>query len=203
MELSLDVPSTLASGCASRHGLRAIAVEGSITFDASGAVCGSSTSITIYAADPESFCENEVYAPTDITAGPDGALWFTTNSDPNGPPYDIGQITTDGETNLYSTGTNWSQHSLFGNTLVSADGALWYLPLCANTSCIEEITTDGSTTIFPLPDFITPTSLAVGPDGALWFTYLSKTANGIGRMTPSGSVTTYTDPIRASATSYR
>jgi hypothetical protein len=104
-----------------------------------------------------------------ITAGPDGALWFTDANN-------IGRITTSGEIREYPIPTPNSRPS---HITSGPDGALWFTEY--DTNKIGRITTSGEITEYPIP---TPTSgvsgITTGPDGALWFT--ESAANKIGRL---------------------
>ena len=153
------------------------------------------------------------YTIDGITAGPDGALWFTD--------YDnaIGRITTAGAVTLYpgptgpsyaiTTGPDgalWFTEYLFniGRMTTSGtvteyqvttdvsnlfgitagpDGALWFTEASGN---IGRISTAGAVTWYPVPAAnSTPFTIAAGPDGALWFT--EQTGNNIGRITTAGT----------------
>ncbi len=128
--------------------------------------------------------------PTAITAGPDGALWFT------GIPGEIGRITTAGvvaEFALPAVPPPAGSKPGTASTLVTAtsitagpDGAVWFTGIPGE---IGRISTTGVVTEFAVPDptpstQATPTSITVGPDGALWFG-----ENGaIGRISTAGKI---------------
>jgi len=116
----------------------------------------------------------------DITAGPDGSLWFTeTNSSR------VAAITPDLLTvTEFSAGiTPGSQP--FG-IATGLDGAVWFTEFSANK--IGRITTGGAVTEFGgLSASASPAEIAAGSDGALWFTE-GGTAK-IGRVTTAGAVT--------------
>jgi virginiamycin B lyase len=116
--------------------------------------------------------------PYRITAGPDGALWFT-NLENNS----IGRITTAGAVTNY-TGTGISNP--YGIT-AGPDGALWFTNDTNNS--IGRITTEGAVTNYTGTGINRPNEIAAGPDGALWFTNLEN--NSIGRITTAGAVTIY------------
>ncbi len=131
--------------------------------------------------------------PTDITAGPDGALWFTER-DAN----KIGRITTAGAITEFAIPTAGS--SPMGIT-AGPDGALWFTEF--NGSKIGRITTAGAITEFAVPgptlgSTNVPLDITAGPDGALWFTDLAFsgnfTVNGIGRITTAGTITEFATP---------
>jgi streptogramin lyase len=137
--------------------------------------------------------------PTAITAGPDGALWFT------GIPGEIGRITTAGvvtEFALPAVPPPAGSKPGTAGTLATAsaivagpDGALWFTGVPGE---IGRISTTGVVTEFAVPEIpppagskpgtpgtaATPTSITVGPDGALWFG-----ENGaIGRIATAGTI---------------
>jgi streptogramin lyase len=135
-----------------------------------------------------------------ITAGPDGALWFTAAGDR------IGRLTTGGQVTVWNDGgaglsdTPYPIVTPLNQNIVSGpDGALWYVG-----SSIGRITTDGSVTLYPLPSGLIARSITVGSDGGLWFTYSEYTTGGgdqwklpgysVGEMTTSGQMTNYRNP---------
>ena len=111
-----------------------------------------------------------ISAPYGITAGPDGALWFT-----NQGKYSIGRITTS-ETVTHYTGTSISNP---GGITVGPDGALWFVN--AGNSTIGRITTAGVVTNYTGTGISNPNDITVGPDGALWFVNAGNST--IGRIT--------------------
>ncbi len=119
----------------------------------------------------------------DITAGPDGALWFTEESGNR-----IGRITTAGVI------TEWSIPSGSGyphGIIAGPDGALWFTESMGNR--IGRITTAGVIREWALPVAGSyPWDITAGPDGALWFTEYS--GNRIGRITTAGAVTEWELP---------
>ena len=117
--------------------------------------------------------------PVSITAGPDGALWFTNQGNNS-----IGRITTAGVvTNYTGTGIDDPQSITAG-----PDGALWFTNVANNS--IGRITTAGVVTNYTGTGIDDPAAITAGPDGALWFTNLSN--NSIGRITTAGVVTNFT-----------
>ena len=86
------------------------------------------------------FPTNTAAAPAFITAGPDGALWFTEVGGSK-----IGRVTIAGAV----TELPVAQSGAFWAIVTGPDGALWFdnsLP-----SQIERITTTGATSAFPVP----------------------------------------------------
>jgi virginiamycin B lyase len=122
--------------------------------------------------------------PTGITAGPDGALWFTEYTAGN-----IGRITTAGAVTTYPVPTTSSAPS---GITVGPDNALWFTE-GDPANKIGRITTAGQFTEFPIPTAQSePTGITLGPDHALWFTETN--ANQIGRITTTGKITEYPVP---------
>jgi virginiamycin B lyase len=141
------------------------------TAGAAGAPAASGPgNVTIYAA---------IYDPQGITAGPDGALWFTDKgnfADDGLATSDsmIGRITTNGTvTNYNGAGINVPEGITAG-----PDGALWFTNYGNNT--IGRITTTGTVTNYTGTGIERPLGITAGPDGALWFT---ESSNAIGRIT--------------------
>jgi virginiamycin B lyase len=134
--------------------------------------------------------------PSDITAGPDGALWW-------GDLGKIGRITVDGHVSGFTA--SLPRDAVIGDLTLGPDGRIWFTE--RPYSRIGAITPTGTVTQyrlpsdrvgpFPFPVVVTPTSLAFGSDGALWFTQLYNAA--IGRMTVDGRIGHYTRGIRSDA----
>ena len=127
-------------------------------------------------------------APIAITAGPDGALWFTVQdcigngTTPCNPFGQIGRITTSGAVTTFPV--------LEPDDIAAGpDGALWFTESIAGS--IGRITTSGVVTEYPGPSGSGPTGIVAGPDGALWFTEQTSNTIGIGRITTSGGFTGY------------
>ncbi len=119
----------------------------------------------------------------EITAGPDGALWFTENA-----ANKIGRLTTAGVFTEYPIPTGGS--GPYGIT-AGPDGALWFAEHLGNK--IGRLTTAGVFTEYPIPTGASvPWEITVGPDGALWFTEFN--GNKIGRITTAGVVSEYNVP---------
>ena len=122
--------------------------------------------------------DSAISSPSDITAGPDGNLWFTgTNR--------IGRITPAGTATEFTAG-------ITGNVLSSIttgpDGNLWFTE--QGGSRIGRITPSGTVTEFnPITANSQPNSITDGPDGNLWFT--EQDGNKVGRITPAGAVTEF------------
>jgi virginiamycin B lyase len=114
--------------------------------------------------------------PVEITAGPDGALWFTES----GADY-IGRITTDTQSiTEYPIPTPNSQP--WGIT-TGPDKNLWFTELSAGK--IGRMTTSGTITEWSIGAGSLPRGITTGPDGALWFVESGQLPNynAIGRIT--------------------
>ncbi len=116
-------------------------------------------------------------SPGDITAGPDGNLWFTE--------YDaikIGRITPAGMVTEFPIPTA-NGYPL--RITAGPDGNLWFTEQSAGK--IGRITPAGVITEFLVGNNSAVGGIAAGPDGNLWFTEFNP--NKIGRITTSGVVT--------------
>ena len=136
----------------------------------------------------------DVLGAQGITAGPDGALWFTAPSLVTGNDQ-IGRITTSGAITLFPAQANTYPRFI----VTGSDGNLWYSSSgpfsdtgqCCTPGVISRITTSGTVTNFSLPFPLSQAdSITAGPDGAIWFVDFS-VLNSVGRMTTSGVVDEY------------
>jgi virginiamycin B lyase len=129
--------------------------------------------------------------PYGITAGPDGALWFTLIRGDA-----IGRITTTGALTFFPLPPSPVPPGDTApyNIVSGPDGALWFTQAFA----VGRITTAGQVVTFPVNTGVSsdPTGIAAGPDGALWVTLIN--ANQIRRITPAGAQTTYVLPAPCS-----
>jgi virginiamycin B lyase len=116
--------------------------------------------------------------PTGITAGSDGALWFTEQSANN-----VGRITTEGGVSEYPVST---PDSVPTGITAGQDGALWFTEKNGNN--IGRITITGSVTEYAVEtaDSV-PYAITAGPDGALWF--VESAVSQIGRITTASNPT--------------
>jgi hypothetical protein len=111
------------------------------------------------------------YAPFGITAGPDGALWFTATLGSLG---EIGRITTSGVTSAFS----WPGE-LRSSIVAGTDGALWF----PAGQVIGSMSVGGASLTFPIPTMSSaPLDIALGPDHNLWFTETNVGRNKVGRL---------------------
>ena len=93
--------------------------------------------------------------PSDLTVGPDGAIWFTEH----GPNY-LGRLGADGHTRLFKTPAVSDKRS---GIVTGPDGNLWFSEF--NGGKIGRLTPTGMFTMFPLPVPAAVTTLTRGPDG--------------------------------------
>lgn len=109
-----------------------------------------------------------------ITAGPDGALWFTGTG---GLPNTIGRMTTSGSATQFTLPSETDPNQI----AQGPDGALWFTE--SYTDSIGRITTAGAFSHFTIPTASSaPGGIVTGPDGAIWFTEMN--ADKIGRYHP-------------------
>jgi virginiamycin B lyase len=117
--------------------------------------------------------------PFDITPGPDGNLWFTMEAPqlPGSSTYVgyIGRIPVSGspvkDFQITPPAACSSQSSVdpFGIT-TGSNGNLWFTAETCLGGTIGEITTSGTTSMFPIDDPASnPVSITAGPGGNLWF----------------------------------
>ncbi|TMF17802.1 MAG: hypothetical protein E6I33_00950, partial [Chloroflexi bacterium] len=167
----VSATTSSSSGAYSTTATAAVAKQATVTATASLAV--GTGLISLYRG---------ISNPYGITAGPDGAVWFT-NYGNNA----IGRISTAGKVNIYP---DPSISQPYGIT-AGPDGALWFTNY--GNSTIGRITTAGLVSHFTDPSISRPHGITAGPDGALWFTNYAP-GGSIGRITTAGKVTNYTDP---------
>jgi trehalose transport system substrate-binding protein len=133
----------------------------------------------------------KTFAPDDVTAGPDGNVWFT-----NGDSNEIGRITSNGEVTVFPN----PDGKLKGLEDITAgpDGNLWFTSYDLDpdgrptASALGRITPGGEISTFEDPKITEPDGIVAGPDGNLWFT--NYRTDRIGRMTPDGRITLLADP---------
>jgi streptogramin lyase len=129
-------------------------------------------------------------APIDITAGPDGNLWFTEQ----GLVPAIGRITPTGTITEYPVGLLKEP----GEITAGPDGALWFTVRGLSDQIGRIDPADGAITEFPLDPGTVPTGITAGKDGALYFGM--KGTAGIGRITTAGDVTDFDAELYAGDT---
>jgi virginiamycin B lyase len=119
----------------------------------------------------------------DLTAGPDGAVWFTEKQAAT-----IGRISSRGVVHLQplpSPMPGYPPPQVIGIT-TGSDGALWFASAAPYAG---RLTTAGAFSWFPMPDG--SIWVTAGPDGDLWFVELD---GHIARVTTSGVVTDFPAP---------
>jgi streptogramin lyase len=118
----------------------------------------------------------------EITAGPDGDLWFTEYGGNR-----IGKITTGGTVTEYTTGL--SSNADPDGITAGPDGNLWFTEYAGNR--IGKITTTGTISEYSsgLSSSADPAAITSGPDGNLWFT--ESNTQKVGKITTSGTITEY------------
>jgi virginiamycin B lyase len=113
--------------------------------------------------------------PVDITAAPDGSLWYIELN-----PTDVVRLATDGTQTPTKLPKGVAPFALtFG-----PDHALWF----AAGDSIVRMTTDGTFQTFPLRSGTGATSITTGPDGNVWFN--EENVGNIGRITTPPIATT-------------
>jgi virginiamycin B lyase len=123
------------------------------------------------------------HTPLGITAGADGAIWFT-DSGPGLTKF-IGRLTLAGEI----TEIPLEQQGSINEVVVGPDKAIWF----DMTSTIGRVGPTGSVTWFPLTHGGLIEGMCVGPDKNLWFTVamLERRGDSIDRMTLDGRITRF------------
>jgi streptogramin lyase len=136
-------------------------------------------------------------APGDITAGPDGNLWFTEEGVLPG----IGRITTSGTITEYTAGLTSGFSLLMTPKGITEgpDGNLWFTEQGAIADGVARLDPGtGSVVEYPLSASADPTAITTGSDGNLWF--LERGATKIGRITPDGNVDEFNAGLSGSDT---
>jgi streptogramin lyase len=111
-----------------------------------------------------------------ITAGPDGAMWFTEL------PGRIGRVATDGSQLTESLIPTRPAEPI--QIVTGSDGNLWFTDYYDK---IGRVTPAGVLTNFLLPGGVGPRGITSGPDGALWFAETN--VGRVGRLTTAGVYT--------------
>src|SRR4051812_45327274 len=129
----------------------------------------------------------------DMTAGPDGALWFTERRGEA-----IGRVTTSGTVTEFPVPTSTDDPLPDPQGIAAGpDGALWFTEQTGDS--VDRVTTEGVFTRYTLPGYATRnggsrarSAIPAGPDGALWF--LETAPAAIGRITTAGAITEFPVP---------
>ena len=127
-----------------------------------------------------------------ITAGPDGALWFTTLT-PTGITYPpvapaVARMTTAGAITSTYTLPGSPSFGVPYQITTGPDSALWFSDYEANSA--GRITTSGQATRFAITGFNNG-GVTTGPDGNVW---VAEQGPVIARITPGGMVTEFPVP---------
>jgi virginiamycin B lyase len=147
----------------------------------------------------------------DITAGPDGSLWFIGGGAHNGSGDFIVKVTTSGTFTEYAVPTAFTSLSAIA---AGPDGNIWFTERFGVPGLIQrggpasgtrttvgkvaKVTTSGTFTEYTIPTVDTsPGGITAGPDCNLWFT--DQGTNKVVKVTTSGSFTEYTIPTAHSA----
>ncbi|MCA1695722.1 MAG: hypothetical protein LC749_13900, partial [Actinobacteria bacterium] len=112
----------------------------------------------------------------DITAGPDGNMWFVTSVENK-----VGRITPSGTVTLFEAA------GLTAAITAGPDGNVWFSEIVGGPGTPARITPDGTITRFPAPSAGGLTGITTGPDGNIWYLLISDVPT-IVRMTPAGVV---------------
>ncbi|MCS7479399.1 virginiamycin B lyase [Umezawaea endophytica] len=128
--------------------------------------------------------------PNALTAGPDGAIWYTNEKTPPA----ISRITAAGTITDHEIPTTDGLLDLPGIT-AGPDHALWFTENSTAPGAAQAVgrmAVDGAYTRFPLSGSGSgPHRITTGPDGALWFTLLS---GAIGRIAVDGALSEFPLP---------
>ncbi len=185
--LTLGPVSGQITGTPTASGLASFTVT---VTDTSQSTASAPFSVTIDADDIVQFPFPLTTRFGGITAGPDGALWFTEQT--SMPfPNQAGRITTLGATTEYPVLT--CECAGPNGIAPGPDGALWF----GQGVDVGRITTAGAVTGYLVPNSFNIYGIVTGPDGALWFT--DAFLNFIGRITTEGAVTTYPVPTHGNS----
>jgi virginiamycin B lyase len=125
------------------------------------------------------FQNREIALFGNVTAGPDGNVWFDAID--TGDRARIGYITPQGAITTFDLGDQVTQVS---DITTGPDGNVWYTA----EGIVWRSTPTGQVTQVANPGSAGP--IVTGPDGALWFGM----STGIGRITTGGDLTVFDDP---------
>ncbi len=132
-----------------------------------GAATGDFTFFTVPASDTDG-----ARTATDITAGPDGNLWFLARSE-TGTDDVLGRITPVGDITTFPLGADAD-----GQVTAGPDGNLWAASNPATTpprvGALSEATTSGTITPHTVDHVRSPVAITAGPRGHLWALYGNK-----------------------------
>ncbi len=204
-------------------GLQQDTSTGAITSVSGGTLATGAYSFTVQVTDAASATATQTYSGTisaalvqnftsyalpnasganGITAGPDGAMWFTTLDQTGGNL--IGRITTGGVITTTAaanalTTTNLSSFELAtgGDITTGPDGELWVAQRDGNA--VGEVAADLSSQLSFIPATASsgPAQLTAAPDGAVWFT--EGAASQIAHVDAHGNLIEIPTPTPSSA----
>jgi len=184
---TFDAPKTCMTGSVSIVGRMTLGPDGNVWATYS---CPAQILRITPEGDIDAF-DAGVGLPNWITAGPDGALWYTLEmEDAAGDA--IGRITTSGSVTTFPLPAEGC-HDPYA-IATGSDGALWFTNQFWISGCgfglVGRMTTSGDLTTLPEP--LTAWSMLGGPDGNVWLGVSGGAAwsYGIARLTPAdGSMT--------------
>lgn len=126
--------------------------------------------------------------PNDLTAGPDGNVWFDGNASVSRLAAGTDTITDFGTANGMQAGAAPDAMT------AGPDGNVWFIDQYSGHDAIGRVTPSGTVTEFPIAD--TPWDITTGIDGNLW---VPMSGPAILRLTPAGSATRLTAGFGAGA----
>ena len=123
---------------------------------------------------------------TEITLGPDGALWMVSQSD----PLAIVRLETGPFSSYYGTAFPTTVSGTATGIDTGPDGRLW---VTTSNGTILRMTTTGTYETFALPAPTQATDIGPGPDGGMWFTQvglppIAGSTYALGRIEALGAV---------------
>ena len=126
-------------------------------------------------------------APSNLTVGPEGNLWFTEGTFPDAPAGEvphIGRLTVSGQLTLFPTpvhpGLRYTLHEQAGQILPGPENDLWFVAEGLGANVLARITPSGVSSLFPAQQIMNgrheleakadevPRALATAADGNLW-----------------------------------
>ncbi len=127
--------------------------------------------------------------PSDITAGPDGNLWFMEEGTSK-----VVKMTPSGTMTEYALPKGSGGWGITPGP--AKENALWFVE--DQSDEIGKITTSGTITEYAGPEGMPIMEIVAGPDGNLWFTgSVNAGASEIGKITTAGTLTQYALPSKS------
>jgi virginiamycin B lyase len=187
----LAIGSLAVTSCSGPSGGAAIPFAGEEGSKTSSRFARERVKVKEFADLPAGTSSGVSYTPSDVTEGPDGAIWVTDQIDQDSGENAVVRIATSGRrTNTYFYGGVTSEGSSLGSITTGPDGALWVTD--AYNSEVLRLDLNGNYTRFPVGGYGSPVNIVTGPDKALWFTEQAGSASEVVRMTTKGAMTPYT-----------